>query len=69
MSRNAKHVNAEWTTPDDLSWTLVPIEILMDIRAELRMINATLRCPDFQGIPRTLRGIRRKLPMPRPRQT
>jgi hypothetical protein len=43
----------------------VALVLLMDIRAELRKINATLRCEETQDIPRLLRAIRRNTSKPR----
>jgi hypothetical protein len=34
----------------------------MDIRAELQTLNRLLHCPNFTGIPQTLRSIRRSMP-------
>ena len=41
-----------------LSWDKVPIAVLMDIRRELRRLNATLACSNFLSIPRSLRAIK-----------
>ena len=53
----------EWNLADDkggiATWEMVGIAVLMDIRRELRALNAVLRCPNFQSIPSTLRTIRR----------
>lgn len=65
-----------WRKKRDVEWQLwknengfndnnVTHAILMDIRAELKHLNATLDCRNFQQIPIILRGIRRKLPMPK----
>jgi hypothetical protein len=44
------------------SWDHVPIAVLMDIRDELKSLNRLLNCPNFTGIPTTLRSIRRAIP-------
>lgn len=41
------------------------LSVLMDLRDELWAINSTLRCWEFQQMPRSLRSIDKKLP-PRP---
>jgi hypothetical protein len=43
--------------------------ILMDIREELRTLNHTLACPNFQDIPHKLDNINRKLAKPRKKKT
>lgn len=55
--------NAEWlvreadgTLP---TWERAAIAVLMDIRRELRRLNAAISCQNFQAIPGHLRGIRR----------
>ena len=60
MARRAP--NTEWLIPKDYTWDDVRTEVLMDIREELRILNRLLRCPNFQGIPKTLLDIRRKIP-------
>ena len=39
--------------------TRIGIAVLMDIRRELRALNAILGCPNFTGIPHELRIIRK----------
>jgi hypothetical protein len=55
--------NVDWdlSTPSGniASWEQVSIAVLMDIRRELRTLNALLACPNFATIPRTLRIISR----------
>jgi hypothetical protein len=51
------------------SWEHVAIAVLMDIRDELRRINRTLGCSNFQGIPTTLRSIRTAMPTKRERRS
>lgn len=41
------------------TWERVGIAVLMDIRDELKALNELLRCPNFTGIPATLRSIQR----------
>ncbi len=59
------HHDVDWVIPDEksISWEQVQVALLMDIRSLLRV----LRCPEFTGIPGTLKGIRRKLPGRPPR--
>lgn len=42
-----------------IPWDRVPMALLMDIRRELRALNALLRCSNFTGIPGTLRAIKK----------
>ena len=46
MARRPGRINLEWETPKDgpFNWEHVAIEVLMDIRAELRTLNRTLSC-------------------------
>ena len=45
MTRRRDRINGEWNTPDKpFTWEHATIEVLMDIRAELRTLNATLGC-------------------------
>jgi hypothetical protein len=58
----ARYKNAEWNVPEKpMTWVEVNTAILMDIRDELQQLNRLLACPNFIGIPRTLRAIDRKL--------
>jgi hypothetical protein len=50
----------------EAAWDKVQIIVLMDIRDELKKLNALLRCENFVSIPRTLKGIRKKLPVVKP---
>lgn len=43
------------------NWTEVQCAILMDIRDELKQLNALLNCRNFTQIPATLRGLRRDI--------
>lgn len=45
------------------------LAVLMDIRDQLKDLNGIFRCHNFQSIPHTLKGIRSKLPKPKPRRT
>jgi hypothetical protein len=67
----ARHKDVEWNlTKEDLPGnrfrTTNPedrvVAVLMDIRDEMKELNALLHCHNFTGIPATLRSIRRKLP-------
>lgn len=49
MTRRLNRVDVGWTTPpgtqaDPFKWEHVAIEVLMDIRAELKLLNQTLSC-------------------------
>lgn len=65
----ARHKDASWTLSDRvLSWEEVNTAVLMDIRDELKTLNAVLRCPNFMEIPRTLRTIRANTSKPKRRK-
>jgi hypothetical protein len=61
--------NLNWVPGDEAgqapTWERVNTAILLDIRDELRKMNQTLRCPDFQSIPRVLKEIRRNTTKPK----
>lgn len=46
MSRRIDRRQVDWMTPEGnkFTWEHVQIEVLMDIRAELKSLNETLRC-------------------------
>ncbi len=61
---DTRHKNCKWALPTSdegcvKDWQYVPIAILMDIRDELQKLNTLLACPNFPGIPQTLRDIKR----------
>lgn len=57
-----RRANVTWEIPQNFTWEHVQVELLMDIRQELRELNALLHCSNFTGIPTTLRCISRKIP-------
>lgn len=59
MARRRNRTNVDWETPESFGWDHVLIEVLMDVREELRKLNAVLACPNFLEIPQTLRTIRK----------
>lgn len=44
------------------------LAVMMDIRDELKKLNAVFSCHNCQNIPYTLKSILRKLPTPKPRR-
>lgn len=58
----ARHKDTNWNlgTPPGIDGAAVAV--LMDIRDELKALNAALACPRFLGIPTTLQTISRKIP-------
>ena len=55
--RHPKRTNQDWKTPDsDFRWEHVAIEVLQDIRQELRGIHQLLRC---YRIPRAMDAMQR----------
>jgi hypothetical protein len=58
----SRHKDADWRLPTLPNgriekWEYVPIAVLMDIRDDLKKLNALLHCHNFVGIPQTLRTI------------
>jgi len=59
--RRKRNVNW-WVAEEDgtvPSWDRAAVAVLMDIRDELQILNRLLACPNFTGIPETLRTIAR----------
>jgi hypothetical protein len=55
-----KNKDSNWTLPDPVqNWTQVGVAVLMDIRDELKTLNALLHCENFHRIPRKLDRISR----------
>lgn len=42
-------------------WDSIKVGMLMDIRDELKQLNAVFACQNFQNVPRELRAINREL--------
>lgn len=66
----ARYKDREWNLPDPKengiwTWQHIEIAVAMDIRDELKKLNALLSCHNFVAIPHTLKGIRAKLPTKR----
>jgi hypothetical protein len=59
VDRRRANVGWEVAGPDGSmpTWERVSIAVLMDIRDELQKLNGLLHCPNFTGIPATLRRI------------
>lgn len=66
----ARYKDVNWTFPDsgEVRWSQIPTAILMDIRDELKSLNALLHCGNFQRIPTTLRTISRNTHKPKKRK-
>lgn len=55
-----------WNTGDGgVTWDGAKLAVLMDIRDELKRMNAVLYCPNFTDIPRKLEAIRKNTTKPR----
>lgn len=52
----------------DFNCDQAQLAVLMDIRRELKRMNRLLHCPNFTGIPATLRRISRNTAKPRKRK-
>jgi hypothetical protein len=69
MARQSGQVDREWQTPlTEFTWQHVEIEVLMDIRDQLKKLNRVLECPRFLRIPTSLDSIDRKLTKKKPRR-
>lgn len=68
MMRTPSRTDNEWDTSkvSPFTWEHVAVEVLMDIRQELRNMNCLLNCKNFTEIPTTLRSINRKLGAKKP---
>ena len=64
MGRIARKVDVEWQTHGDTHDDCI-LEVLMDIRAELRRIRMVLDCPNVAKIPRHLDAIRKNTNKPK----
>lgn len=58
---DSRQKNGQWRIEVDsngrVSWDQIKVAVLMDIRDELQTLNRLLACPNFTGIPRTLKRI------------
>lgn len=63
----ARHKDINWQLPEKQleTWAQVNVAVLMDIRDELKTLNALLRCPNFQAIPAKLDRISRNTAKPK----
>lgn len=64
-----KHQNLDWAVPTTdkgavQTWEHVGIVVMMDIRDELRKLNALLHCNNTVAIPDLLRAIKRNTTKP-----
>lgn len=61
IDRQARNMEWEVRGADGIlpTWERAAIAVLMDIRHELRRLNAAIYCENFKAIPGHLRGIRR----------
>lgn len=64
----ARHPNATWDLPDNMTWDIVNIAVLMDIRDEMQKLNRIFHCSNFLEIPHILRTIKRNTNKPRRRK-
>lgn len=66
MGRRANRIDVDWvTTENNFTWEQVTVEVLQDIREELRTLNRLLRCPNFLAIPAKLDRISRNTAKPK----
>ena len=63
----ARHKDVNWKLPEGVpcatgrthEWNSIQVALLMDIRDELKHLNAVIYCPNFIAIPRKLERIAR----------
>lgn len=65
--------NIDWDiTPDkqtgQCSFDQAQLAVLMDIREQLKILNAIIGCPNFTAIPQILRRISGNTAKPRPKK-
>ena len=62
----ARHKDVQWNLPDGVpdnagscthEWVSIHAAVLMDIRDELKRLNAALYCPNALAIPGLLRSV------------
>lgn len=62
-SNHERKANQRWTvapnTSGIFSHEAAQLAVLQDIRDEMQQLNRLLACPNFIGIPKTLRDIKR----------
>lgn len=70
MARHENRRNVEWHTPEKAQWEHAQIEVLMDIRDELRRIRQLCECPNvmrgfvaMRGITTINKRLKTKLPL------
>lgn len=62
MSRRSGRRNQDWETPcEDFTWQHVQVELLMDLRDELRKLNETLACYRVRRMSDDINKIDRRL--------
>lgn len=61
MTRRRDRTDVEWETPANFDWNHVSLEVLQDIRHELRQLNRKLDCPRIQNMFRDIARIDRRL--------
>ena len=61
----ARHANSNWNLPENSGtphyheWNSIICALLMDLRDEMRVLNRTLQCKNFQAIPARLLRVAR----------
>lgn len=64
----ARHRDADWNLPDDMTWDKVNLAVLMDIRDEMKRLNRLFHCSNFLEIPHILRALKRNTTKSRKRK-
>lgn len=76
MARCENRRNVEWHTPEHAEWEHAQIEVLMDIRDELRRIRQLCECPNvmrgfvaMRSLPTIDKRLKTKLPLKKGRRS
>jgi hypothetical protein len=64
----ARKGHIDWSLPENNSWEVIHAALLMDLRDELKKLNALLGCENFIAVPRILRSIRANTTKPKPKR-
>jgi hypothetical protein len=57
----ARHKDTNWNLTESASTDHAQLAVMMDIRDELKALNRTFNCANFQSIPRTLSRLDRRV--------
>lgn len=61
MPGDIRHKDVRWNLGERPDWAGANLAVLMDIRDELKKLNALLHCTNFLGLPGDIRSIKNRL--------